>query len=299
MFCNQCGHKNPENAKFCSACGAQLEGVEKQEEEASPFDLPPLDAAAEQPAKPEEPESSPVQLGQVDEQMLEDHITAKEFAELTRQTEASVIQRIKVGDYRGRVKNDVWYIHLKENQLPQASSKSKSEHKPQERTTPASSYAAELGYDESEVIQKIRDGELNGRLENGEWVIVLGHYNPKSSVEQARAEQSTQDTQSKADNQFWLDKLMKGDYGLAKTYWLFGFLVFFTVNFLSNFITSTKLLGTVTIVMLIYNIMWIIAVFKAARKYEGPVFWAYLARIMVLLPWIGIILAIVIPAMNS
>jgi hypothetical protein len=302
MFCNQCGHKNPENAKFCSACGAQIEGVEKQEEEASPFDLPPLDAAAEQAAKPEEPESSPVQLGQVDEQMLEDHITAKEFAELTHQTEASVIQRIKVGDYRGRVKNNVWYIHLEDNQLPQVppKSSSSSDPKPQERTTPATDYAAELGYEVSEVIQKIRDGELNGRLLDGEWVVILGHYDPKASVAEARGSSQTSAEYQRDPylgtnkDQGFFDKFIKGDYGLAKTYWLFGFLVGLVMNFIITFLEQVRedgMLMAVSLAYIAYFIMWTIAVTRAARKYQGPKVWRGLTYIVVALNWLGFIVA--------
>jgi hypothetical protein len=28
MFCHQCGHRNPDEARFCSACGAELELVD-------------------------------------------------------------------------------------------------------------------------------------------------------------------------------------------------------------------------------------------------------------------------------
>src|SRR5688572_9209681 len=27
VFCNQCGHRNPQNARFCSSCGAALESA--------------------------------------------------------------------------------------------------------------------------------------------------------------------------------------------------------------------------------------------------------------------------------
>ena len=31
VFCNQCGHRNPQNANFCSSCGAALEPERKDE----------------------------------------------------------------------------------------------------------------------------------------------------------------------------------------------------------------------------------------------------------------------------
>jgi len=44
MFCNQCGHKSPEDARFCSACGAPLDRPE-QVDDATGL-LPALDLDA-------------------------------------------------------------------------------------------------------------------------------------------------------------------------------------------------------------------------------------------------------------
>jgi pSer/pThr/pTyr-binding forkhead associated (FHA) protein len=45
MFCNQCGHRNPEGSNFCSSCGAVLE--RPSDSEPSTITLVPVESAGE------------------------------------------------------------------------------------------------------------------------------------------------------------------------------------------------------------------------------------------------------------
>jgi len=46
IFCNRCGHRNPENSNFCSSCGAVLEHPDPDTSE-STITLSPVEAAGE------------------------------------------------------------------------------------------------------------------------------------------------------------------------------------------------------------------------------------------------------------
>ncbi len=89
-------------------------------------------------------------------------------------------------------------------------------------------------------------------------------------------------------------KLANGDYGLAKTYWLYGVLVGIVVNVISNAVTSV---GGVVILILAYTayeIPVIMGTWRAANKYQGLKIWAVLAKIAVVLG--AIMLAVVLLA---
>ncbi len=46
MFCNQCGHRNPADARFCSACGAPLERPERPGHDDATSLMPVVDTTA-------------------------------------------------------------------------------------------------------------------------------------------------------------------------------------------------------------------------------------------------------------
>jgi pSer/pThr/pTyr-binding forkhead associated (FHA) protein len=47
LFCNQCGHRNPEGSNFCSSCGAVLERGDDGEPTTTTITLSPLESAGE------------------------------------------------------------------------------------------------------------------------------------------------------------------------------------------------------------------------------------------------------------
>jgi len=47
MFCNRCGHRNPEGSNFCSSCGAVLEHPDAGDSTVSTITLAPVEATGE------------------------------------------------------------------------------------------------------------------------------------------------------------------------------------------------------------------------------------------------------------
>ena len=47
IFCNRCGHRNPEGSSFCSSCGAVLERLSGSDPAVTTITLSPVEAAGE------------------------------------------------------------------------------------------------------------------------------------------------------------------------------------------------------------------------------------------------------------
>lgn len=47
IFCNRCGHRNPEGSNFCSSCGAVLERLSSGDPAVTTITLAPVEAAGE------------------------------------------------------------------------------------------------------------------------------------------------------------------------------------------------------------------------------------------------------------
>jgi pSer/pThr/pTyr-binding forkhead associated (FHA) protein len=47
IFCNRCGHRNPEGSNFCSSCGAVLERLSGPDPAVTTITLAPVEAAGE------------------------------------------------------------------------------------------------------------------------------------------------------------------------------------------------------------------------------------------------------------
>jgi hypothetical protein len=88
-------------------------------------------------------------------------------------------------------------------------------------------------------------------------------------------------------------KLSNGDYGLAKTYWLYGVLVGFVVNIEMKPITSIGLLVIVMLAYTAYEIPVVMGTWRAANKYEGSKVWAVLAKIAVVLGAIMLVVGLI------
>ena len=81
----------------------------------------------------------------------------------------------------------------------------------------------------------------------------------------------------------FLRKLSRGDFGLAKTYWIYGVIVGFILNIAMKPITSIGLLAVIMLVYTAYEILVLMGTWRAADKYEGSKIWAVLAKIAVIL----------------
>jgi len=92
-----------------------------------------------------------------------------------------------------------------------------------------------------------------------------------------------------SDN-FYL-KLVRGEFGLFKTYWLYGVLVGFVVVLLIERITKVgdfSRLGKHLVPFLVYSVYQIpvlIGAWRASNNYTGLKVWAILAKITIVLVW--------------
>lgn len=83
-----------------------------------------------------------------------------------------------------------------------------------------------------------------------------------------------------------LRRLWDGDVDLAKTYWLFGYVIAFVVGLLLTMATvllvGWGLMG-VQALMLAYSVTWAVACWRSAGKYQGPRVWAWASRATIIL----------------
>jgi len=93
------------------------------------------------------------------------------------------------------------------------------------------------------------------------------------------------DTQEINDKGFF-EKLSDGDFGLAKTYWLYGVLVSIvgTILMQGAALSGSKALAIVLLlVTIVYAAFQLTGVWNAAKRYTGLKIWAILARIAVVI----------------
>lgn len=86
-------------------------------------------------------------------------------------------------------------------------------------------------------------------------------------------------------------KLMNGQYGLAKTFWLFGVLVQFIFQLIMNM--SFYLIGYSALLLIIfstlliaYSICQLIGLWRAAELYSGLSLWVLLSKIYIVFGFI-------------
>lgn len=107
--------------------------------------------------------------------------------------------------------------------------------------------------------------------------------------------------QSRGAKKNFLQKLIGGDLGLPKTYWLFGILPAFILNTTITIFEHTPSVGTepyptwLTVAFLFYTVYWaVVAVgcWRAATKYQGPSIWPALVKISLAIGWTLLVISI-------
>lgn len=73
--------------------------------------------------------------------------------------------------------------------------------------------------------------------------------------------------------------LIRGDFGLAKTYWLYGVAAGYAFNGLMSVVTSRTMLAGIIFVYVAYSIPVLIGIWRAANRYQGPRVWPVLAKV--------------------
>ena len=82
----------------------------------------------------------------------------------------------------------------------------------------------------------------------------------------------------------FIKQLIDGDFGLAKTYWLYFILGGMAINLLLFFPMSSSSLGLIVVSMLAaiaYDIVVLTGIWNSASRYTGSKIWSVLAKIIV------------------
>ena len=82
----------------------------------------------------------------------------------------------------------------------------------------------------------------------------------------------------------FIKQLIDGDFGLAKTYWLYFILGGMAINLLLFFPMSSSSLGLIVVYMLAaiaYDIVVLTGIWNSASRYTGSKIWSALAKIIV------------------
>lgn len=96
------------------------------------------------------------------------------------------------------------------------------------------------------------------------------------------SQSTTGQTSAKQPNAGLYEKFIHGEFGLAKTYWLFGVLPNFLVNIALRTVASDDLAYWIGATFLIYLCVLLVALWNAGRKYTGSKIWSVLAFLVVL-----------------
>ena len=89
---------------------------------------------------------------------------------------------------------------------------------------------------------------------------------------------------SEVTDKGFIKQLIDGDFGLAKTYWLYLILGGMAINLLLFFPMSSSSLGLIVVSMLaaiVYAIVVLTGVWNSASRYIGSKIWSVLAKIIV------------------
>jgi len=84
----------------------------------------------------------------------------------------------------------------------------------------------------------------------------------------------------------FFSKLINGDYGLPKTYWLFGVLgnlLFIIPITLASAAKSLAILVLALLISVVYSLIVLVGIWRASDKYQGAKVWSVLAKIAVIL----------------
>ena len=89
-------------------------------------------------------------------------------------------------------------------------------------------------------------------------------------------------------------KLVSGDFGLAKTYWMYSVLAGFIANIFIKNVQSDIAVAMILLLHGIYQAVVLIGTWKASNKYNGKKIWAILAKIAVVLGGILLLFTLLI-----
>lgn len=83
-----------------------------------------------------------------------------------------------------------------------------------------------------------------------------------------------------SNNSFFIVKLFRGEYSLAKTYWLYSALPVTIFGKIISYITSLTIFFPLFFLLVTYHTIAIFGIWRAANKYDGWKVWSFLAKFM-------------------
>ena len=102
------------------------------------------------------------------------------------------------------------------------------------------------------------------------------HLNQEQGVPTKIPDTSVSDdvsTSRKNDSHGFVTRLARGDLGLAKTFWLYGFIPAIIVNVMVEFIDNRELLIMIFLGYMAYEVPVLMGTWRAANKYKGFSLW--------------------------
>jgi len=91
----------------------------------------------------------------------------------------------------------------------------------------------------------------------------------------------------------WFEKIIDGDFGLAKAYWLFYFIPNGLLTFLLQKVPNEQYFWIYGFYS-IYLLPVMLGIWRAADRYEGSKIWSFLAKFTIILGLISLIIVIII-----
>jgi hypothetical protein len=93
---------------------------------------------------------------------------------------------------------------------------------------------------------------------------------------------SSVQTLADAQGLSFYEKFINGEFGLAKTYWLFGVVPGFIAGIAVRTVSSDTLAYWIGAAFVIYQCVLLVALWNAGRKYQGSKVWPVLAFLVVM-----------------
>jgi len=222
-------------------------------------------------------EKSPVFTKKTVDEFALKYMPISEFSRIKSIPEKKIVEMIRDGFYAGQIKDNEWFVSRdevgKEDVIKQSTSPSKIPIHAKQEYIPVEEFAEFKGITSEKAIAMIRDGFYQGQIIDDKWYVAY------SEVEKVK-----KTTQSSSDSFF--TKLTNGDFGLPKTYWLFGVLgglLFIIPVALAAAAESLGALVAVLLASVIYSLIVAVGIWRASDKYQGPKVWAVLAKIAVII----------------
>jgi len=171
-----------------------------------------------------------------------------------------------------------------DNQLAQQNASQEISDDFLQKYVPIELYAATKNISEEKIIEMIREGSCVGYTKNNQWFVGRNELDGfKGSISLGNPQQkkkNADNTKSPSNNS--LLKLLRGELGLANTFWMFGVLggTLFFFLILTMAMIDEDLIMFFFSIWVVYQFIINIGVIRSCKYYEGEKVWTALAIIV-------------------